>query len=281
MQTSDAPRSPTSAAREIPEQFRSQRHRLAKVIDLARVYRDCGVEELARDLGRDPTRLVSDSGNPKIDLVIGLSRVLEWPVTEVVKAIRGDDGVPEPPASNSKTFQKYSELMEESLKAHRSGRWQELLDIAKAMLVTATTPDEHALACNRMSGAFDGMGRYAHALKTLQQGMNEHGVSESVGILLRANLANAHYALWNLAEARAISGEVIDEARPIPGTKIALGSGVEGRDDAHYVRASTYQTHDRGGNQIGANEKLGMRRLVLISGASRSRSTSHSPKSLQ
>ena len=57
-----------------------RRRRLERLLDLAQVYRGWTRRELAKSLGRDPTKLIPGSGNPKLDLVISLSEVLDWTV---------------------------------------------------------------------------------------------------------------------------------------------------------------------------------------------------------
>ena len=64
------------------------RERLGRVMDLAQLYADCDLKSLAKALRRDPTRLVCATGNPKVDLVAGLAQLLEWPIADVVHAIR-------------------------------------------------------------------------------------------------------------------------------------------------------------------------------------------------
>ena len=53
------------------------RERLEELQALARTYRNWSVKELAQALGRQPGRLVPESGMPKIDLVVGLAKALD------------------------------------------------------------------------------------------------------------------------------------------------------------------------------------------------------------
>ena len=64
-----------------------RRRRLERLLDLAQVYRGWTRRELAKSLGRDPTKLIPGSGNPKLDLVISLSEVLDWTVGEVTDCL--------------------------------------------------------------------------------------------------------------------------------------------------------------------------------------------------
>jgi hypothetical protein len=61
-----------------------RRRRLERLLRLALAYKDCSRKELARVLGRDPTKLVPGTGIPKLDLVVELAGVLDWPVGDVV-----------------------------------------------------------------------------------------------------------------------------------------------------------------------------------------------------
>ena len=70
---------------------------------------------------------------------------------------------------------------------------------------------ERATAANRESGAYDLLGRYTKSLEALRRGLAEPAILPSTRLMLEANLANAHYALWNLPEARAIAGGLVQE----------------------------------------------------------------------
>jgi hypothetical protein len=70
----------TDAAREA-----LARVRLEELQALARTYRNWSVKELAIALGRQPGRLVPESGMPKIDLVVALAKALDWPIEAVVE----------------------------------------------------------------------------------------------------------------------------------------------------------------------------------------------------
>lgn len=63
------------------------RARLQKLIDLVCSERDITLKRLAREVGRDSTKLVPASGNPKLDVVIRLAAALGWPVGQVADYI--------------------------------------------------------------------------------------------------------------------------------------------------------------------------------------------------
>ena len=87
--------------------------------------------------------------------------------------------------------------------AHREARWNDMIDLAKAMLTKAETPKQRAIAFNRMAGGYNGLGRYANALRVMQAAITEPGIPESTRFMLHINLANAHYTLWHLVEAKS------------------------------------------------------------------------------
>ena len=60
-----------------------RRKRLERLLELAQAYKGWSRKELARTLGRDPTKLVPGTGIPKLDLVVELAGVLDWPVGDV------------------------------------------------------------------------------------------------------------------------------------------------------------------------------------------------------
>ena len=54
-----------------------------RLLELAGVYRDFNRKELAHALRRDGSKLVPSTGNPKLDYLVSLAEVLDWPVGEV------------------------------------------------------------------------------------------------------------------------------------------------------------------------------------------------------
>jgi len=206
-----------------------RRGRLARLIDLARAYRGWSRLEIARKLDRDPGKLLPDSGNPKLDLVVSLAEALDWPVGEVAE----DLGLHPVSAPACADFQSLDRL---ALEHHKAGAWHAMIEVSQQMLLVASTPTERALACNRMAGGQDGQGLYTRSLPYLQNGLAEPGLPDGLRIMLSVNLANAHYTLWHLVESRAASRDVLDSLADRPVT--------ERRDRvcrafARYVRGSS------------------------------------------
>lgn len=182
-----------------------RRERLEELLALAQAYQGCSRKHLARSLGRDASNLVPNSGIPKLDLVVGLADILDWPVDEVVNTLWTPDGV-ETVHTNGAGF---DEMETASKDAHRDGRYHEAIELARAACRAATTSEEHALACNREALGWDGLGRYTRALEACQRGLSNGPVSPDRKVMLHANLANAYYALWHLTEASAMAQDLI------------------------------------------------------------------------
>jgi hypothetical protein len=191
-----------------------RRDRLNRFVDLARVYRGWSRQQLASHLGRDLSKVVPDSGNPKLDLVVALADALDWTVGDVAECVWADPG---PGAAQAAT--DHAALDATALDAHRAGDWRAMLGAGQSMLAAARDGTQRARALNRMSGAYDGMGRYVRSLECLRDALAEHPVPAPMRLMLHVNLANAHYALWNVLEARATAAEIVArfEAEPPDG----------------------------------------------------------------
>ncbi|MHC5029172.1 MAG: hypothetical protein ACYTGR_20670 [Planctomycetota bacterium] len=203
-----------------------------RLLELASVYRGLSRRELAQELGRDASRLLPANGNPKLDYLIRLADVLDWPVNDVADAIlhqRNDEG---PAAGANGAASSFAELNEAARAAHAAGDYRRMRELAMQMAKYATTPDERALAALREGGGWDGIGRYTAQLDCLRRGLQEEVESPDLQLLLQANLANAYYTVWCLLEARAMSRELIESfGDSVPSTRNARASHAFG----HYV----------------------------------------------
>ncbi len=215
-----------------------RRRRLEQLLELAQAYQGCSRKDLARLLGRDRTKLVPSSGVPKLDLVVDLSRVLDWQIGDVTAFLcPGGAVVPTVNGNgNGAHVEDYEQLQMASRDAQRQGQYQLAIGLARKAAAAAHSPEERALACNREAVAWDGLGYYATAVEAEQRGLQERGISSELRHILESNLANGHYTLWQLTEARSLSRDLIDWYRESP--------PAEYRDRctqafAHYVRGHT------------------------------------------
>ena len=184
----------------------NKRERLGRFVDLARVYRGWTKTELSAALHRDPTKLIPQSGNPKLDLIAGIADALDWTIGDVAESVCQDL----PSGDETLHGVGFTELDEQFLKAHRAGESDRMLAIGSEMLRKASGSTERAMSLCRLYSYFDGQGRYGNALKVIQQAASEQGIPASGRLNIQANLAAAHYSLWHLIEARAIATDLIE-----------------------------------------------------------------------
>ena len=222
----------------------NKRERLGRFVDLARVYRGWTKTELSAALHRDPTKLIPQSGNPKLDLIAGIAAALDWTIGDVAESVCQDL----PSGDESYAKLSFKELDKRVLDAHRAGSTDLLISLSSEMLRRASNPTERALSLCRLYLGFESQGRYGNALKVIQQAAAEQGIPATGRINIQANLANAHYALWHLIEARAIATDLIET---IENSKELGRMERSMHASALYVRGNTYRRmlaeneHDR------------------------------------
>lgn len=173
---------------------------------LASLYKGLNRKELGAALGRDPTKLFPPTGNPKLDYLVRLAELLDWPVGDVAQAIWNA----EKHATTQQSSMTFEELNAAAREAHRAGDFAKMITLAERMNLVAKTPDERALAAHRESGGWDGLGRYTNQLDAVRRGLRENPTNQDLRLLLQVNLANAYYTLWYLFEARAMAKDLID-----------------------------------------------------------------------
>ncbi len=175
-----------------------RRLRLQTLLDLARVARGWSRAQLARALDRDPTKVLPESANPKLDYLVKLGEVLEWPVGEVADVIWNGGAAGARGPAPTATFEEYNDLIAQSL---RSGEFQRSIELSQQMFRVARTGDERAHACIREAAGWDGMGRYPKVLDAVRRGLQQGPLSVRIRLVLQATLANAQYTLWDLTPA--------------------------------------------------------------------------------
>ena len=174
-------------------------------MDLARVYRGWSRQELASNLGRDLSKVVPDSGNPKLDLVVALAEALDWSIGDVAQCV-WDEPMQLPPCGLD-----FAALDAQAMEAHRAGDWRRLVAGGAMLLRAASTPAERARALNRISGGHDGLGRHGKSLECIREALSLASLTPGLELMLRVNLCGAHYALWHVAEARAAARELVEQ----------------------------------------------------------------------
>ena len=70
-----------------------RRVRLGEVIEMAQRYRGWSRRELARSIGRDPTKLIPSTGLPRLDFLVELAGALDWEVDDLVSHLWGGNEI--------------------------------------------------------------------------------------------------------------------------------------------------------------------------------------------
>lgn len=187
------------------DQVLERKSTMHRFVSLAQAYRGWSKTQTAERLGREVAKVVPESGNPKLDLVVAIADALEWPVGDVAEALWRPGS--RSPGQAART--PFRELDAQARQAHRDGRYHDMLDSASLMLGAAASGNERAIAFNRQCGAHDGLGQFMRSLSAVQQGLAQPDVAPRTRLMLRVNLAGAHYALWHLVESRSIAHELV------------------------------------------------------------------------
>lgn len=209
----------------------ARKERIGRMMALAKVYRGWTGTQLATALGREPSRAVPLTGNPKLDLIERLADALEWETGEVAESLVEGEVVEVGAARDAADF---DDLDERAQQAHRAGDFVALEAIGHAMRRAAGNARERAIAANRLAGAYDAFGRYPRVLRCVQEGLAEERIGGDLQLMLLVNLANAYYSLWSLHEAQSISGAIVErfDATPprgrLQGVAHAFGLAIRG-----------------------------------------------------
>lgn len=212
-----------------------RKRRLHSLIDLARVSRGWSRAQLASALGRDPTKIYPDSGNPKADFIMKLAEVLEWPVGDVMETVWGQSAVDE---ATPGEVEKYEDLYARARAAHLAGKYQQMVDDSRRMYEVAQSEERKAFACAMEYSGWDGLGRYMQGVEAARRGLAHTPISATTRNILRADLANAWYSLWDLTPALGTAEVLASWYESNPPTK-----PVDWKRPAfvYYVRGNTHR----------------------------------------
>lgn len=186
------------------------RERLEELQALARTYRNWTVKELAHALGRQPGRLVPDSGMPKIDLVVGLAKALDWPVEAVVDHLMKPAPNPRGHAPTKDTAADYARLYNESLERSAQRDFTEAIRLAVRSGAVADNPTRRAAALSLEAFSHEAAGSYVEAVRCLRDAIRIEGVALNWRLLHDAKLANMLFMQGNTTQANGIASSVID-----------------------------------------------------------------------
>jgi hypothetical protein len=185
-----------------------RRARLEKLLELAAMYKGWSKRRLGEELARDDSKLVPASGNPKLDLVVTLSELLDWPVGDLIETM-WDEPIK---AADLHAGKSFDELDQECVRLHDEGKYRQRIGVAQAMHPMATTGRERAIAKAREYGGWEGLGRYSKCVDVLREALAERGVAATTRLLLRSNLAWSLFAQGHLYDAMGMAQLVCGES---------------------------------------------------------------------
>ena len=192
------------------------RERLEELQALARTYRNWTVKELAHALGRQPGRLVPDSGMPKIDLVVGLAKALDWPVEAVV------DHLMKPPSTGrrvspmSDCANDFAKLYDQSLQKRLELDHIDAIRLAIRAGAVADNPTRRAAALIIESDAHQSVGSYVESVRCLREAIRIEGIAVDWRLYCDARLANMLFMQGQTSHALGIASSVLDYAQKVP-----------------------------------------------------------------
>lgn len=188
--------------------------RLHKLIDLALHYRNWTKRELAETLNRHVTKLYPEGGNPKLDFVVGLASVLEWPVEAIIDFIWFDEAE----NTSGPEGEDFQALDQAAMEAFKAADYRRMLELSQRAFIAAKTPEEKALACQRRAGAWDLLGQSHKSLEMLRRGLRQAPISDGLRLMLESNLAYELFVQGEITEARGIAQLVLDWFQEHPPT---------------------------------------------------------------
>ena len=197
------------------------RERLEELQALARTYRNWSVKELAHALGRQPGRLVPDSGMPKIDLVVGLAKALDWPVEAVVDHLMKPAGDARRQAVAQDTPADYARLYNESLRKRLERDYTEAIRFAVRACAVADNPTRRAAALLIEAQAHEAVGSYCEAVRCVREATRIDGVSAEWRLYSDACLAHLLFMQGNASQALGIATSVLEYGEKLPVTIVS------------------------------------------------------------
>lgn len=194
------------------------RERLESMIELAQSYRGWSQKEAAEALGRNVHAIIPDSGNPKLDMVVSLSEILDWPIEMVVADLRGKmDAVPSPTdaASGKLSVEEAIALVREAWAMANDERWGELIAYTDPEMRSGLDGETFGHLMALRQNALESDGRYLDAMSCCREGLLRAPEGGSASSRLRACLAYHLFIVGAFHEASGVALELIHDLREI------------------------------------------------------------------
>ena len=189
-----------------------KRRRLSGVVGLARIYADFGVKQLADAVGRDKTRIIPPTGNPKLDMVGALAGLLEWTVKDVVNALQGGSQPKHAIIERRLLGQRkrLEDLRRISSRLENDGRQMLSGTVSGLLFLHSKKGHERSIALKMIGRSQLQTGDANGALISFRNGLNQNGLDFVTQLTLKIDLCRAHMRLKHHFEARTIASDVLD-----------------------------------------------------------------------
>lgn len=208
--------SPFYTPRPLRRRGQPSKARLEAMLRLAKFYRGWTAKDLAGELDRHVHNLVPGSGVPKIDLVVGISDLLDWPVEVVIDDLYERSSAsaahPDPSAGDA----ELRERLQEAWRLVDADRLVEAVDFIEATLRQPLDALSFSYASSLLSDAYEGLGRYLQAIDVLRRGLSRARRENPYRERLLLHLAHCHYLVGNLGEAELMASAMVDELLALP-----------------------------------------------------------------
>ncbi|HMN97559.1 MAG TPA: hypothetical protein PKC43_13815 [Phycisphaerales bacterium] len=208
---------PLQTPRPVRRRGKPTKERLEALIRLARFYRGWPTKEVAAHLDRHVHNLVPESGVPKVDLVVGLAELLDWPVEVVIDDLYALSAPPPVgcaaphPAELHDRLRMLWELVD-------SDRLDDAVRAGEELLSSTLEPNAFCYASSVLADALEGLGHYLQAIDVLRRGLRLARRENPLRGTMRAHLAYCHYVLGDFCEAEALATASIAELASVPAT---------------------------------------------------------------
>lgn len=232
------------------------RERLEELQALARTYRNWTVKELAHALGRQPGRLVPESGMPKIDLVVGLAKALDWPVEAVVDHLMKPPAGPRKVVHPKDTAADYARLYNESAAKRLERDYFEAIRLAVRAGVVADTGNRRAGALVLESEAHESTGSYVEAVRCLREAIRMEGIAIEWRIYCDSKLGNLLFMQGLTTQSLGIASSVLEYAQNLPSSLLVRTSQMLGHwTRGHVLRSAVPLLHTESWRSLAASAR--------------------------
>jgi hypothetical protein len=224
----------------------SIRQRLEELLSLALGYRGWSTRHLAKALDRSSSNLLPETSFPKLDFLLRLAEILQWPVEAVISHLAEEVVAPQP-LDQPGAPQEEDALLARGQTALHADDPTLALRFARSAALVANSMKTRVQASELESDAWAQLGRWDCAIQAIHSALDalsrgaaslhaaspdERGV-EPPGLLLR--LARAYHRAGLAVEGSALATTILNACHDVDAETAAQ------RAEAHLLRALCFR----------------------------------------